>query len=83
MSKDRPSLWDDRREKWIDQLTEAFQYVPLNQYDEIQKLAEGAMSELLTIADAAKSLHAGLTCAQDPMDVDERIARLGKALGDA
>jgi hypothetical protein len=35
---------------------------------------------LLAIAEAARSLHAGLTCEQDPMDVDERIERLGAAL---
>ncbi len=30
--------------------------------------------------DAAHSLYLGLTCENDPMDVDERIERLGKAL---
>lgn len=35
------------------------------------------------VVEAARSLHAGLTCPQDPMDVDERIERLGAALADA
>ena len=40
----------------------------------------GTLERLLDISVAAQSVYAGLTCAQDPMDVDERIDRLGVAL---
>jgi len=34
----------------------------------------------IDVVAAARHLHAGLTCQNDPMDVDERIALLGAAL---
>ena len=37
---------------------------------------------LLDIADAALSVYRGLTSPNDPMDVDERIERLGVALSE-
>jgi hypothetical protein len=37
-------------------------------------------TRLKRIEELARSLYGGLTCAQDPMDVDERIEALGAAL---
>ncbi len=37
-------------------------------------------ARLVEALEAARSVYLGLTCANDPMDVDERIERLGKAL---
>jgi hypothetical protein len=42
--------------------------------------AEEALRDKEEIEAAARSLHSGLTCAQDPMDVEDRIERLGAAL---
>lgn len=43
-------------------------------------ISSGEALDLVELWAAARSVHAGLTCAQDPMDVDERIAHLGDVL---
>lgn len=44
------------------------------------EVRRSSLLALVEAVEALRSLHAGLTCERDPMDVDERIVRAGAAL---